>query len=285
MKDKTIAAGLARALRDQNARAVLLVQLFQPCREIHGVAQQGVAQPLAGADRTADHVAGADADPGIERHALVAEGAAGDGALDVDGRPHRRDAMVLAGQRHVERGEQAVADEGVDDATMGTDRRQHGLEIVVQHRHQLVRRQVFGDGGEARDVGEQDGGLAGLAGQCAFALAAQDGRGHAFVDIAAERFADLHALAEVLHHPVELSGQLADLVIGGDRHLDVELAPGNLRHGAQQRAERAQQRAADEKGGNRHTEQCRAHIDQDLALQARAVIGEQVDDDRRQRND
>src|SRR5947209_7173310 len=70
LEDTATATGLARALRDQNARAVLLVQLLQPCREIHRVAQQGVAQPLAGADRAADHGTGTDADPGVERHAL-----------------------------------------------------------------------------------------------------------------------------------------------------------------------------------------------------------------------
>ena len=67
---------IARALRGQNARAVLLVQLLEPRGEVHRVAQQSVAHALARADRASDHRAGADADAGRERHALVAEGAA-----------------------------------------------------------------------------------------------------------------------------------------------------------------------------------------------------------------
>ena len=138
-EDELVAAGLARAVGDENARAVVLVQLLQPRREIDRVAQQGEGQAPAGADRAADHVARADADAGGEGHAHVAEGAAADGALDVDGGAHRGAGMALAGERHVEGGEQAVADEGVDHAAMGADRLEHGLEILVQRRHQVVR--------------------------------------------------------------------------------------------------------------------------------------------------
>ena len=42
--------------------------------------------------------------------------------------------------------------------------------------------------------------------------------GHALVDIAAEGLADALALAQALDHVVELAGELADLVVGGDRH-------------------------------------------------------------------
>ena len=99
------------------------------------------------------------------------------------------------------------------------DRLQHGLEILVQRRHQFLRRQVLGDGGEARDVGEQDGRLAGLAGQRALALAAQDGRRPRFRRRSGRTSrGSVSRSRRSLDHAVELAGQLADLVVGGDRH-------------------------------------------------------------------
>src|SRR5215813_4462865 len=94
-EDELVATGLARALRDENARTIILVQLFEPRREIDRVAEQREGQALAGADRSADHVARADADAGDECPAHVAEGAAADGALDVDGGAHRGAGMII----------------------------------------------------------------------------------------------------------------------------------------------------------------------------------------------
>ena len=284
-EDELIAAGLARAVGDENARAVVLVQLLQPRREIDRVAQQGEGQPPAGADRAADHVARADADAGGQGHAHVAEGAAADGALDVDGGAHRGAGMVLAGERHVEGGEQAVADEGVDHAAMGADRLQHGLEILVQRRHEVVGCEMLGDGGEARNVGEQDGGLARLAGQHALAFALEDGGGHALVDIAAEGLAEALALAQAADHVVELPGELADLVVGGDHHALAEIALGDPAHGARQVADRPEQRPGDEIGRDRHAHERDADDVGDLDLEPVAFVGEEGDDDRRQRRD
>ena len=70
-----------------------------------------------------------------------------------------------------------------------------------------------------------------LAGQHALALALQDGGGDALVDIAAEGLAEALALAQALDHVVELAGELADLVVGGDRHALAEVARGDLAHG------------------------------------------------------
>src|SRR5258707_166084 len=87
-EDELVTTGLSCVVGDENARAVVLVQLLEPCREIDRVAQQSEGQTPAGADRAADHLAGADADAGREGHAEVAEGATADGSLDVDGGAH-----------------------------------------------------------------------------------------------------------------------------------------------------------------------------------------------------
>src|SRR5882724_10507591 len=141
-EDELVTTGLSCAVGDENARAVVLVQLLEPRREIDRVAQQSEGQTPAGADRAADHLAGADADAGREGHAEVAEGAAADGSLDVDGGAHGGAGMVLAAERHVEGGEQAVADEGVDHPTMSANRLEYRLEIFIEDRYQLVGRQV-----------------------------------------------------------------------------------------------------------------------------------------------
>jgi len=146
-------------------------------------------------------------------------------------------------------------------------------------------RQVLGDGGEARDVGEQDSGLGGLACKDALALAAQDRRGDAFVDVAAEGLADLLALAQALDHVVELARERADLVVGRHGNALAEVAFGYLAHGACQDADWLQQRAGDEVGRDRHAHQRHGHDVGDLDLEPIALVGEEVDDNGGERRD
>ncbi len=128
---------------------------------------------------------------------------------------------------------------------------------------------MLGDGGEARNVGEQHRGLAHLAGQNAFALAPQDGRGDAFVDIAAEGLADALALAQALDHVVELAGEGADLVVRGDGNALAEIAFRDLGHGPGQDADRSQHRAGDEIAGDRHAH----HGDRHVVARSRSAAG------------
>ena len=80
-----------------------------------------------------------------------------EGALDIDGGTDRGGGMVVAGQRQVEGGEEAVAGEAVDHAAVPSDRLEHGLEVLVERGHQLLRRQRLEDprGVHGVEPGEQ----------------------------------------------------------------------------------------------------------------------------------
>ncbi len=71
--------------------------------------------------------------------------------------------------RVVERGaedrEDGVADEVVDHAATGEDRRRHRVEVLGQARRHLFGRHALGQRGEAAQVREEDGDLAALAGE------------------------------------------------------------------------------------------------------------------------
>ncbi len=187
--------------------------------------------------------------------------------------------MAGTGERHVEGGKDTVADEGVDHAAVRSNRGEDGFQVIVQRTDQVLRRQGLGDRREAGDVGEQDRRLARFAGEHPVAAPLQDGRGDAFVDIAAESLADPLALAQALDHGVELARQLPDLVVRGDRNPNRHVALCDRRHRARQDPDGPQQRTADEIDRHDHAHHRDGDIGRDLEVELLAFVGNQVDDD------
>src|SRR5229473_2011501 len=67
--------------------------------------------------------------------------------------------IVIAGHRRAKDHEDGVADDLIDGALVAVDDIHHRLEIQVENFDHLVRGQPCGHGGEAAQVGHQDGGL------------------------------------------------------------------------------------------------------------------------------
>ena len=114
--------------------------------------------------------------------------------------------MALGG---AEDGHDGVADEFIEHAALLGQGIDHQGEIFVEQADDALRSQLFGQGGEAADVGEEDGGLHRLAAQEVRARGQQlVGQGR--VHIAGH--GGLHALfrGDILDHH-----HLAELLVGG----------------------------------------------------------------------
>ena len=70
---------------------------------------------------------------------------------------HGEGGVALLCERGVPEGDDGVALIFIHRAPMGIDDVGHGGEIVIEEGGQLLRVESFGDGGEALDVGEENG--------------------------------------------------------------------------------------------------------------------------------
>ncbi len=150
-----------------------------------------------------------------------------DQTIDLERRAEGAVGVVGDDLRRAEHGHQPVALELVDVAALGRDHRHHDLEELVETGDHLLRVCGLGEAAEVLDVAEEDRDVDDLA-LLGEALA-EDVVGDLVVEVGAEGLADPLALAQAADHLVERSGELADLVGGGDRNGDVEVALGNAR--------------------------------------------------------
>ena len=67
---------------------------------------------------------------------------------------HGAFGVVLARQRHAERGQDGVADELVDRAAVLDQHVHHQVEVSVEKAHDLLGRQLLRERGEPTDVAE-----------------------------------------------------------------------------------------------------------------------------------
>ena len=69
---KTFDPGLLpRALRDKQGRAIFLVELLQPGREVDVIAVHGIPKQVTGPHQSANDYPGVDADPGAKLQAVA----------------------------------------------------------------------------------------------------------------------------------------------------------------------------------------------------------------------
>ena len=71
-------------------------------------------------------------------------------------------SVILMGLWHAEDGKHGVADVLLNDATVRVDRRDDGVEEGSLQVAQVFRIGVLGEGGEVRQISEQDGDLAAI---------------------------------------------------------------------------------------------------------------------------
>jgi hypothetical protein len=71
--------------------------------------------------------------------------------------------MVLVGEGRAEQRHQAVAEELVHGSLVAVDLRQHQLKGVIHDLMDVLGIEVLGQGGERRDIDEEDGDLLALA--------------------------------------------------------------------------------------------------------------------------
>jgi len=148
--------------------------------------------------------------------------------------------VVVEPLRRPEDSQQAVADELVDVSAVVGDDRHHGLKEPVDRSHDLL---CVGPRGESREVAcvakqQRHVGLEALR----QVLVAEDVLGDLFVEVGAEGLADPLALGESGDHLVERSGQLAQLVGGGNRDGDVVVAAADRLDASLQVADRVHDR-------------------------------------------
>jgi hypothetical protein len=130
--------------------------------------------------------------------------------------------VVIASLRSAEDCKQAIADELVGVAVVTYDDRYGEVEQSVEPSDNIGGRCVLGERREPSYVEEEHADLELLTGKIDALV--EDALGHGRVNVRAERFAQLFALAKAGDHPVEAGLQQADLAAVVDVDLCVEVA-------------------------------------------------------------
>ena len=149
---------LGQAARGDQLDLELLGQRLEARGNVNRVADRGERAGPAVAHVAEDHRPDVEADADAERLGQVM------GQLLIElierGRHRaRRSQRVPARCRRIavdaEQRHDAVADELVDPAALAFDRLAHGLEVLIEQEHHVVRQTSFGHAGEGAQVGEQ----------------------------------------------------------------------------------------------------------------------------------
>ena len=151
-----------RKFADDDIRAVLLVQAFEPRRQIDVIADDGIIEPLPRPHVPDVHFAGMNADPDIERRQpprLPADLQ----LLQMDHHIHRRFAgakrvIGLRDGRAVKR-HHRVPHVFIKRAVVFQDDAGHGRQIFVEKFHQLLRRHLFRDFCKPTNIRKERGQL------------------------------------------------------------------------------------------------------------------------------
>ena len=128
--------------------------------EVDGVADRRVLEALLRAERADDRLARVDPDAVPDRDAVLrlpARRRRERPFLEREPGPHGLDRVLGVLDRDVVEGHHAVADVLVDGAVVREDDLRHLGEVLAQHGRHLLGFEPLGDGGEAAQVGEEDG--------------------------------------------------------------------------------------------------------------------------------
>ena len=129
----------------------------------------------------------------------------------------------------------------VEDAAPLADGPRDHAEVAVEQVHHGPRGQLLGHAAEALDVREEHRDRPPLGRLGIVAGGPEERADDARIEILPEGVLDALLGLQLHHHVVERAGQLADLVPGGDRQLDAELAGLDGVRALQQAAEGAGQ--------------------------------------------
>ncbi len=220
---------LAGARRDEDRRREVARHHLEARGLVHGVADDRVGDAPAGADVAGDHVAGADADPGVERLVGAARIALRERPLQGARGPHRRAGVLRQRlERPAEHDDDAVAEELRDDAALALADAFDDRVVLGQHIDDADRIVPPRHGGEAAEVDEHRGRVDHFAAERDAALdrVARDRR----ADVAAEELARALGGAEIVDHRVEVGAELTELVGAPHRRAHRQVAPRDPRH-------------------------------------------------------
>ena len=201
---------LLHRLADDYIHPVGLGLALQPGAQVDVVADDGVVEAQMGTQVAHDHGTGvdADADDEVRHFHLVPDRLKGvDFPHHIQGGPAGPLGVVFLGHRRAPDGHDRVADVLVQDAVVGEDDGRHLIQVGVEGMGEDLRLQPLGDGGEAANVGEEDGQLLLLAAQAQIGGVLQDGGDDRGVEVVLEGVADPLLLPFL--------GQIA---VGDDRH-------------------------------------------------------------------
>ena len=140
---------LERPLPEQDlARAG---RLFEPGRDVHRVTGR---QPLAGVSLSGHDLAGVDADPRLDRDAVVALEIAvqhGQPLTHLVRRKNRAERVVLVEHGHAENGHDGVSDELLDRSSVSFENGLHLVEVAAHHTAERFRVELFAERCRPRD--------------------------------------------------------------------------------------------------------------------------------------
>jgi hypothetical protein len=198
---------------DEQAARRVLGQLTEARGDVDRVTDDGVFVASRAPDVPGHDVARADTNAGVEVGMALVQ------LFELRSEParggQRVTRVVRLGKRCTEDAQGGVAFELVDPTALGLDGRDHGGEKVVEHRHDVIRRQPFGEGSRSLDVDEEHRHLANLTAKVGIV---QRVAGNIGADVAPKQLTQVLALAQARGHPVETKLDIADLAAVGDRH-------------------------------------------------------------------
>ena len=218
-------------------RAVDLVDVFKPRGQVHGVSHHRVAHRQIRADIADDDIAGGDANAHVDVRHVALDSKHFRQALPKAGEqsdlPKTRFAgeaglLVRVREGRTPEGHDRVAHIFVDDSAAPADRLRHGRQIAVNHTDQRSGRYALAQRRKTLHIGEAH------RHHPALAFAAKQFRPldqvlyDTRIEVFAESLTHPRLGAELPHHRIEGSGEVANLVARGDGKFGVE---GTSLHG------------------------------------------------------
>ena len=187
---------------------------FDAGGDVHAVADDGVIEAAGGADVPGDDAGGVDADADAEGGFAFGgefgvEG--GEGFFHREGGGEGAVGVVALGYGSAEQRHDRVADVFIDDPAVRFEGEAHAVEIAVEEGDDRGGGEVFAEGGEAAEIGEEDGDLAFFAAEGG--AVAEELRGDLGGDVFVEEVADAVAFVEAAGHLVEGFGEAAEFIV------------------------------------------------------------------------
>ena len=234
----------------------------EPRGEVHDPAEHGEVEPVAGADRAHDYLAGGDAEADVQVPVRMLLEQIGERTLDLQA---AGDGVAF----HFRPCGTATTSSPMNLSTSPSWRSTITVcasEVLVQHLDHDLGRDRLGEGGVAADVGEQHRGARALA-------AARDAGGLGGVDRgdgpAGDELHQLEPFAEIADHRVHAAGEVADLVAGPHPSTLAERSPpsdpgGDLAdlqdRAGQAPGEEQRRRGGDAEAGEADEQQVAQHV-------------------------